>query len=75
MKLSNKYGVSEQTIDQMIKDGIIPAHWRAHEEVYSQYLNLKRTGKSQSQIYLEIGEKSKMSEETVKKIVLKMGKM
>lgn len=75
MILSNKYNVPQQTIDKMVKDGIIPANWPAYEEVYSNYLELKNSGKTRTQIYLEVAEKSRMSQETVKKIILRLGKM
>lgn len=75
MKLANKYNIPEETITRMVKDGVISCKWPMHEEVYTMYLTLKSTGRTATQIYLEIGEAKKISEETVKKIVFRMGKI
>lgn len=51
MKLSQKYGISEETIKKMIKDGVISNSWNAYERV----AELKKSGKSVDDIMFETG--------------------
>jgi hypothetical protein len=75
MKLSNKYNIPQETIDKMIRDGIIGCQWSTYEAVYEAYITLKGSGKSQSDIYADLAERFKMSAENVRKIIPKLGKI
>lgn len=75
MNLSNKYNISQDVINKMVKDGVISCTWPMYEEIYAMYQSSKSSGKSKTEIYYEIAEKKKMSEATVKYICLKMDKI
>lgn len=75
MKLSNKYNIPQETVDKMVKDGIISHSWPTYERVYSIYLSIKNSGLNRRQIYLEIASRERMSEYTAKQIILKMDKI
>lgn len=74
MSLSNKYGIPQETVNQMIKDGVISCKYPRYEEVYNLFLTYSGSGKTKTDIYYEMGEKLKMSSESIKKIVAQMGK-
>lgn len=74
MKLSNKYNVPQDTINKMVKDGIISHSWPTYERVYATYLSIKNSGLNRREIYLEIASREKISEYTAKQIILKMDK-
>lgn len=44
--LSEKYNIPPETVNKMIKDGVISCSWSNYEEVYRMY----REGKSVSEI-------------------------
>jgi hypothetical protein len=69
MKLSNKYGVPQSTLDQMVKDGIISSKWPEYEEVYGLYLKMKSSGKSKEQICHDIADQRNMNWTTVKHMI------
>jgi hypothetical protein len=75
MKLCNKYNVPQETIDKMVKDGVISASWPRYEEIYDLYKALSRSGRSKQDIYNEISDKTHISEASVKSICLKMDKI
>lgn len=56
--LSDKYGVPDEKVKSLIKDGIISCSWTAYEEVYSLWKQGKSardiaaiTGRSLTRIY------------------------
>lgn len=73
--LSNKYGVPEDTVKKMIRDGVIACSWSKYEEVYTAYQKLKNSGSPKYKIYMDISIELGVSERTVKDIVLKMDKI
>lgn len=75
MKLSNKYNVPQETIDKMVKDGVISTSWPMYEDVYNIYLSIKNTGIRRGEIYLQVAERARISEATAKHIILKMDKI
>jgi hypothetical protein len=74
MSLSDKYGIPQETVNQMVKDGVISCKYPRHEEVYNLYKTYSGSGKTKTDIYYEMADKLKMSFETIKKIVAQMGK-
>jgi hypothetical protein len=75
MKLCNKYNIPQQTVDQMVKDGVISSKWPAYEEVYGMYNLLKASGKSKEQIYNDIADQKNMSARTVRAMVEAVAKI
>lgn len=75
MKLCNKYNVPEETINKMVKDGVLSSVWPRYEEVYALYQAQLNTGKSKERIYGEIAEKRNMNPRTVKHIAQFMDKI
>lgn len=76
MSLSEKYKVPQETIKKMVNDGVISTTWPAYEDIYAMYKqSMSIGGKSKTQIFYEISEKMKMSDQTVKKIVYLMDKI
>lgn len=56
MTLSDKYGVPNDTIKKMIKDGVISCSWNNYERVSE----LKKSGKSIDDIVFETGYSRRM---------------
>jgi len=75
MKLSNKYGVSQDTINQMVKDGVLSSKWPAYEEVYSMYLKLKETCRSKEEIYYIISDQKNIHKSTVRLMIETIAKI
>lgn len=75
MKLSNKYNVPQDTIDKMVRDGVISTSWPMYERVYEIYQDVKKKNLSRGEIYLEVAERARISEPTAKHIILKMDKI
>lgn len=75
MKLCNRYNVPQETINKMVKDGIISGSWPMYEEIYAMFQAALPSGKSKQTIYYEIAEKKNISESSVKAIILKMDKI
>jgi hypothetical protein len=75
MSLSNKYNIPQSTVNKMVKDGVISCTWPRYEEVYDMYKSYSSSGKTKTEIYYEIAERTRISEHTVKMIVLKMDKI
>jgi len=71
MSISNKYNIPQETVNKMVKDGVISCSWPMYEEVYNMFLSYPQ-GKSKTQIYYEIAEKKGISERTVRDIISKM---
>lgn len=75
MSLSNKYNIPQETVNKMVKDGVISCTWPMYEEIYSMYKAALNTGKSKTAIYNDIAEKKNISESLVKQVVLKLDKI
>ncbi len=72
MSLSNKYGISQETVNQMVKDGVISCSWPMYEEVFNLYQSMLSSGKNKTQIYNEIADRKGISERTVRDIISKV---
>lgn len=44
MSISNKYGIPQETVTRMVKDGVLSCSWPFYEEVYYHYKKLKSEG-------------------------------
>lgn len=75
MSLSNKYNIPQETVNKMVKDGVISCTWPAYEEIYAMYQGYSHSGMTKTEIYYQIAEKKNMSESSVKQIILKMDKI
>lgn len=75
MKLSNKYNIPQNTLDQMVKDGVISSKWPAYEEIYALFNSMKSSGKSKEQIYNDIADQKNMSSRTVRAMVEAVAKI
>jgi hypothetical protein len=75
MKLSNKYNIPQSTINQMVNDGVIGCQWTQYEKVYEEFQALYASGKSKSEIYMDLSIKYKMSDRTVRHIISIIGKI
>jgi hypothetical protein len=71
MILSNKYNVPQQTIDKMVKDGVISCSWPRYEQIYQAYKSARVAGSIKTRIIMEVAEKEKVSERTVRDIIAK----
>lgn len=74
MKLCNRYNIPQETINQMVKDGVISCTWPMYEEIYTMFESRKGT-KSKEQIYMDIAEMKNMSPRTVRYMIEKIGKI
>lgn len=73
MSLSNKYNIPQETINKMIRDGILSSKWPTYEEVYKMYK--ASTARSKAQTFLDISIKLNIPENTIKFIVSYMDKI
>lgn len=55
--LSEKYGISEAAVKQMIKDGVISCSYEKYNEIWECYKNLSTTGKCDG-IVLEVATRT-----------------
>lgn len=59
--------------EKKIKEGIVSCSWVNAAEIYDMYLSSKSlTGASKAEIFLQIGEKTKQSESTVRHYIYKI---
>lgn len=72
MSLSNKYNIPQETLKKMYRDGVISCKWSQYEEVYDTFKS--RTGKSKSDIYMDIAAEMNISARTVRLMVETMAK-
>jgi len=72
--LSSKYNLSQETIDKMIKDGIISCSWINYEEVYRQYKKRREEcpACSKSELYNRVAETTGYSKSAVHFIISKI---
>lgn len=73
MSISNKYNIPQDTVNQMVKDGIISSKWPRYEEVYQLYK--QSSGKSKASKFLDISIKLNIPERTVKMMIETMDKI
>lgn len=73
MSISNKYNIPQDTVNQMVKDGIISSKWPRYEEVYALYK--QSIGKSKASKFLDISIKLNIPERTVKMMIETMDKI
>lgn len=71
MNIAEKYGLNEETIKQMIRDGIIPCHVTKHEQVYNFYQKGINSGLPKPQAISNAAEEYKLSERMVYFIIKK----
>lgn len=71
MTLAEKYGLDEETIKKMIRDGIIPCSVSKHEQVYNLYLKGMSTGLPRPQAVANAAEEFNLSERMVYLIIKK----
>lgn len=70
MSLAKKYNIPQQTITNMVKDGVISCTWPMYEEIYAMYQqSISIGGKTKTEIYFEISQAKKVSEGTVKNAI------
>lgn len=74
MKLCNKYNIPEETINKMVKDGVLSCSWPRYEEVYAVYQSLPK-GLSKEKMYAMVADQKNMNPRTVKFIVSVMDKI
>lgn len=72
MSLSKKYDIPAQKIKNLIDDGWISCSVPMYEKIYADFqATMSIGGKTQTQVFLEVAEKNRVSEKTVQKIVYK----
>lgn len=71
MILSNKYNVPQETLNKMIKDGVISCAWPRYEEIYQKFKQAMKPGCVKTRIILEVSEKEGISERYLRQIIAK----
>lgn len=71
MILSNKYNVPQETIDKMVKDGVIACQWPRYEEIYQAYKKARVPGSIKTRVILDVADKSGISERYLRQIIAK----
>lgn len=76
MSLAKKYDIPLETVQRMVKDGVISCSAVRYEEVYDAYKKYKTVSpnKSDVQISYEIADQMNMSDTSVRKIIYLMKK-
>lgn len=71
MKLANKYNIPQETIDKMIKDGVMACHWPRYEKIYEAYATaMKVPGAVKSRVILDIAVKEGLSESLIRQKII-----
>lgn len=73
--LSNRYGLSEQDAKKMMQDGFLSTKWLKYSKIYEEYLIMKASGRTRTQMYLDIADKLHTNERTVKDVILRLDKI
>lgn len=74
MSISNKYNIPQDTLKKMYRDGLISCKWEGYEEVYDNFKSRVGSGKSKSDIYMDIAAEKNISPRTVRLMVETMAK-
>lgn len=73
MSLSNKYNIPQETVNKMVKDGVISCSWPAYEQIYDMYRkSMSMPGAIKSRVVIEVAEKVGYSERRVREIISKV---
>lgn len=73
MSISNKYNIPQETVNKMVKDGVISCSWPRYEEIYTMFKNsMQVPGAIKSRVVLDIAAKSGVSERHVRTIISKV---
>lgn len=72
MKLSNKYGIPQETVDRMVKDGVISCLWPRYEKIYALFKSgMTKTGAIKSHVINDIADAERISERQIREIISK----
>lgn len=71
MKLCNKYNIPQETIDKMVKDGIISCSWPRYEKIYESFKAFMRTSPSRGQAIRKVSDQENISERHIRDIIAK----
>lgn len=71
MILSNKYNVPQETLDKMVRDGVISTSWPRYEQIYQEYKKARVPGSIKTRIIIQVAEKERISERLVRDIIAK----
>lgn len=72
MSLSKRYGIPEDAVKKMIKDGWITCSAPMYEKIYDDFVKSTSCSyKSLTAVYNEVAEKNHVSEKTVRDVVHK----
>lgn len=76
MILENRYGLSPDQLNKMVKDGVIPCVVKNHYEVYEQIQTARSACPSCSlnEVFRKVEESTKVEFASVKKIFYTLGK-
>lgn len=79
MSLEKKYNIPADIVKKLVNDGVISCSVIRHFEIFDAYTNFvasgKAQGKSNPDVYYELGQQLGVSDSTVKQIVYKLGKI
>lgn len=72
MKLSNKYNIPQETVDRMVKDGIISCLWPRYEKIYEMFrIGMQKPGAVKCHVINEISDAEHISERQIREIISK----
>jgi len=73
MSLSNKYNIPQETVNKMVRDGVISCSWPAYEQIYAMYKkSMSIPGAIKSRVVVELADKVGYSERQVRAIISKV---
>ncbi len=73
MNLSNKYNIPQDTVNKLVKDGVISCSWPMYEEIYQMFKkSMTIPGSIKTKVVLELSEKTGISERHIRTIISKL---
>lgn len=71
MKLCNKYNIPQETVDKMVKDGVISCSWPRYEKIHDLFKEFTRKGLARTQAIRQISDQENISERHIRDIIAK----
>lgn len=72
MSLAKKYNISQETVNNMVKDGWLSCTVPSYEKIYNEFKETMRMGGScKTRVIYDIADKNRVSEATVRSIIVK----
>jgi hypothetical protein len=73
MRFINKYNISQEAYDKMLKDGVIGIQWPRWESIYEDFKKgMAIPGAVKSRVIMAISDKENISERHIREIISRL---